>query len=346
MKNKWVIYGLLLTLLLNIIGTSPALAKITDVPTDHWAYHAIVTLVSKGYLSVYEDGTFQGGRSVDRYTLAVTLARILDEIEAGRVKGTEDDLNVIRELSIEFQEELALWYAEQESLKEDVSFTRKTILATDERVNRVVEAQLAIEERMEEVRGQVAYIENLQGRQTEQSEEYEAGLAEVVRAVIDLEKDILLQEQDIKELENWAGEKSMVIASLQNKLEEDLETSIASLGSRNKELERDIQNLAVLLQREAQQREDLALKLETSREELLSLQENDDLLAELRQQFSAERNASVMREKRLETQIADLEEEFEAYRQTSEKQLKSSKTMTTVAIAIAAVGVVLGFIGN
>ena len=74
MKRKSFTCFVLITLLFSTLGISQVSAKLTDVPTDHWAYHAVATLVNKGYLAVYEDGTFQGTRAVDRYTLAVTLA--------------------------------------------------------------------------------------------------------------------------------------------------------------------------------------------------------------------------------------------------------------------------------
>ena len=100
--KKRVMLGFVLAGLLFTLATAPVLANLSDVPSDHWAYHAVVTLVNKGYLAVYEDGTFQGSRPVDRYTLAVTLARILDDIEAGRVQGS-GRFTLIRELTTELK---------------------------------------------------------------------------------------------------------------------------------------------------------------------------------------------------------------------------------------------------
>ena len=47
--------------------------QISDVPESHWAYQGVKN-GTRGYLAVYEDGTFQGQKPVDRYTLASVVA--------------------------------------------------------------------------------------------------------------------------------------------------------------------------------------------------------------------------------------------------------------------------------
>ena len=81
MKRK-VLYGLVLAVVFSLAAPAFAETTIKDVPVDHWAYHAVNTVVSKGYLTVFEDGTFQGTRAVDRYSLASVIARLLEDIEA------------------------------------------------------------------------------------------------------------------------------------------------------------------------------------------------------------------------------------------------------------------------
>ncbi|NLG80740.1 MAG: hypothetical protein GX492_13110 [Firmicutes bacterium] len=96
----------LLSVALVAVPSAGMAAEIKDVPKDHWAYQAVKTLVDKGYLAVYGDGTFQGGKPVDRYTLAVVIAKILREIETGKVGATPEDVELLRKLSGEFREEL------------------------------------------------------------------------------------------------------------------------------------------------------------------------------------------------------------------------------------------------
>ena len=107
MKGSRIVSGVLVLILLFGSFAQPVLASVKDVPPDHWAYQAVVSLVNRGFLSTYEDGSFQGNNPVDRYTLATTVARILDEIEAGRIIGSQSDADLLRELTIEFGQSLS-----------------------------------------------------------------------------------------------------------------------------------------------------------------------------------------------------------------------------------------------
>lgn len=415
MKRKSFTCFVLIALLFSTIGIPQVSAKLTDVPTDHWAYHAVATLVNKGYLAVYEDGTFQGTRAVDRYTLAVTLARILDEIEAGRVQGSVDDLSLIRELSSEFREELVVWYADRDALDSKLTAIQKSSVATEDRVNRVVSAQVELQEEVEKIKAdllsEIQRRDNLAAEQqveqqfaieqqaqqisnyAAQIDEHKARLDELLTAIVQLEDELLKQKTAVGGLENWAGEKSAVFAALQNtdeQLQEEtmtlrlrldelgelsaadvaalqaaydellgsLEVSLAQvtqLNERNLEMEKDMQNLAVLLQRETQRREDLSAQIETAQHNLQQLEEqiglSEEQLSELSNRVSSDvsvqMNAALIREQRLERQIKELQEEFASYKETGESKQKSSKTLASIALAVAAIGVVIGFLpGN
>ena len=271
MKKKGLMSFILVTLLLGSVGVQPAFADLSDVPRDHWAYHAVVTLVNKGYLAVYEDGTFQGSRPVDRYTLAVTVARILDDIEAGRVQGTVDDLSLIEELTTELRAELVAWYAERAALEEKLSSTEQLLVVTDDRLNRVVSSHTELQEEvasikaelLEQLRQEALQLElasaehgetigaqqALIARQGErideqaqqitahelkinehaaQLQEYQARLEELVNALVEIEGAILAQDADISSLQNWAGEKSAVLAALQH---QDTQLALKLKGS-------------------------------------------------------------------------------------------------------------------
>lgn len=78
----------------------------TDVPTSHWAYKAVKLLIDKGYLQLYQDQTFQGDKPVDRYTLAVIVAKIMNEIASGQTGTSKEDIALIKSLSNEFRDEL------------------------------------------------------------------------------------------------------------------------------------------------------------------------------------------------------------------------------------------------
>lgn len=431
--NKRVMLGFVLAVLLFTLGAAPVAANLSDVPSDHWAYHAVVTLVNKGYLAVYEDGTFQGSRPVDRYTLAVTLARILDDIEAGRVQGSMEDLTLIRELTTELTEELVAWYSDRAALEDKVSNAERMLVITEDRLNRVVTAQTQLQdevaaiknELMQQMREEAALLETataeqattlsaqqaLLARQGEiigehsdvlsehemrineqmaQLQEQQVRLGELMTALVEIENSLMTHKADINALQNWAGEKSAVLAALQHQdaalneevaqirtelasltqetderlselsamvSESDAEhentaAQIAALQARSVEIEKDLQNLAVLLQRETQRRGEMSTAIDQIRAEMASLETqiglSEEEMASLRSQISdqvrLEMNAALIREQRLERQIDELQEEFANYKQTTEAQLKSNKTMATIGIVVGAIGVVVGLI--
>ena len=434
--KKRVMLGFVLAGLLFTLATAPVLANLSDVPSDHWAYHAVVTLVNKGYLAVYEDGTFQGSRPVDRYTLAVTLARILDDIEAGRVQGSMEDLTLIRELTTELTEELVAWYSDRAALDDKLSNAERMLVVTEDRLNRVVSAQTELQEEvaaiknelMEQLREEAAILETataeqattlsaqqaLLARQGEligeheellsehelrineqmaQLQEQQVRLEELMTALVEIENALLSHKADINALQNWAGEKSAVLAALQHQdghsmknaqirtelaalaretderlseltavisesdaayiqQHQDAATQIAALQARSMEIEKDLQNLAVLLQRETQRRGELGTAIDEIRAEMASLETqiglSEEEMASLRSQISEqvrlEMNAALIREQRLERQIDELEAEFADYKQTTEAQLKSNKTMATIGVVVGAIGAAIAVI--
>ncbi len=79
---------------------------LTDVSKDHWAYQAVLGLVDKGYLSVYNDGSFRGDEPVSRYLLAFVVAKMLTDLEKGTVSATDEDMSVLRQVANELRGEL------------------------------------------------------------------------------------------------------------------------------------------------------------------------------------------------------------------------------------------------
>lgn len=86
-----------------------AASNLADVPRDHWAYEAIRFLVDRGYMDGYSDDTFRGNRAVDRYEMAVTVARIVMKMREIETSGSiidEEEAATIRKLMTEFRDEL------------------------------------------------------------------------------------------------------------------------------------------------------------------------------------------------------------------------------------------------
>lgn len=76
--TKMVAFLVVAVLSLGLVAS----ANFPDVPSDHWAYDAVTTLVDEGLLSGMPDGTFSGTEPMNRYSVAVLVSRLLDRIEA------------------------------------------------------------------------------------------------------------------------------------------------------------------------------------------------------------------------------------------------------------------------
>lgn len=134
MIRKGLLTGLVLLLLAGAVS-----AQTTDVPPGHWAYEAVQTLLSRGYLSADPDGLFRGDQAVSRYDLAAVVARMLDDIQAGRVQiGTTADVEMLRRLEAEFRAELVQWYAARAELEEASARTQRQLAVIDEQLNNIL----------------------------------------------------------------------------------------------------------------------------------------------------------------------------------------------------------------
>jgi predicted nuclease with TOPRIM domain len=101
----------------------------SDVSPSHWAYQAVKVMIDKGYLQLYQDKSFQGEKPVDRYTLAVVISKILNEIAVGRVGSTKEDVELLRKLTNEYWNELV-----EMSIKESQSSKRMERLSKQDQI--------------------------------------------------------------------------------------------------------------------------------------------------------------------------------------------------------------------
>ena len=111
-----------------------------DVPTNSWAYQAIVDLVNDGIIIGYPDGTFKGNRPLTRYEAAVLVERAVQFVlnrmgqlpkpqAAPKPEITQADIDKLRALLDEFKGDI-------DSLKlrvSDIDGRLKTVEATQAR---------------------------------------------------------------------------------------------------------------------------------------------------------------------------------------------------------------------
>ena len=148
---------------------APAIAQgpFNDVPTDHWAYDAVNELQRAGIVIGYPDGTYGGKRAMSRYEFAVAIARLLPMVEGitradldAILKdyakksdlpapvdgakppdtsglGTKAEVDALRRLVDEFNDELAALGVDVDALKRDVAALAARVDALEAEQRRV-----------------------------------------------------------------------------------------------------------------------------------------------------------------------------------------------------------------
>lgn len=107
--------------------------EIKDVDPSDWAYKSIKMLVDKGYLALYEDGTFRGDQPLSRTVFAAALAKLIDQIQRGELKIGGSDMAQVKKLSDEFRAEIADYESKIGSIEKRVSDIEsgKVVIQTD-----------------------------------------------------------------------------------------------------------------------------------------------------------------------------------------------------------------------
>lgn len=79
--KKWLMF---IIIALALIGAASAASSLlSDVPEGKWYSDAVKSLVGKGVISGYPDGTFKPARTATRAEIAVMLDRLSASIESG-----------------------------------------------------------------------------------------------------------------------------------------------------------------------------------------------------------------------------------------------------------------------
>lgn len=157
-----VILLVLLALLFTI--AAPSIAADTnpsDVPPSHWAYKAVKLLIDKGYLQLYQDQTFQGDKPVDRYTLAVVVSKILNEIASGQVGTNKDDMALIKSLTNEFRDEFVGVNSKNNIYMKKLDSLDKEQTVMEDDITRLTDEQLQLQKEAQQM------LSNIQSLQDE-----------------------------------------------------------------------------------------------------------------------------------------------------------------------------------
>ncbi|QTL98330.1 hypothetical protein GM661_10235 [Iocasia frigidifontis] len=132
-----------------------------DVSADHWAYQSVKKLVDAGLLSLHEDGTFRGQDKVSRYQLAEILARMLEGLNSAGTKVNKEDMNLIRKLSVEFQDELVDLAVRGDAFQEQIEKLQKKNIIQDEFMTEIKDVDIAgLNNSVKKVDVRVSNLEN------------------------------------------------------------------------------------------------------------------------------------------------------------------------------------------
>src|SRR5688572_15277279 len=100
-----------------------------DVPRGHWAYEAVQKAAEAGILQGWNN-RFHGNKVVNRYQMAVVVARMLDRVGVLKANGkviTGQDIANLESLVIEFADELALLNVKVSTLEDTVAGLKRDV---------------------------------------------------------------------------------------------------------------------------------------------------------------------------------------------------------------------------
>lgn len=116
----------------------------TDVPSNHWAYQALLKLYQLGLITGYPDGTYKGNQAMSRYEIALVIYKLLIYLQSQinntstnltntnltndnfekiiaeilqKSKLTEEELKILKDLINEFKNELISMENQYKSLE-------------------------------------------------------------------------------------------------------------------------------------------------------------------------------------------------------------------------------------
>lgn len=315
-----------LTLIMLALVPGPAWAQtIRDVPTDHWAYAAVQRLINEGYLTLEDNQMFRGDRPVDRYTFAVAVARVLDQVEETGGTLPRETQELLTRLATEFQEELVAWHAAREELER-----RTAALSAD------VEALTAAGGALDSILARVRELEEATAQRGQD-------VAALARELEQLREDLGLQ----------TGTLDQRLAEFQNQIEGDLGVQGINLGQSLADLAARLQETSDRLAQQTERATELQRQLEQQRQEMTGA--DAQLLAEIRElanrldvlQSTPGTVAGVQtRQIQLERQLASLQRDFDAYRLRAEEETRSLRTTSMVGAAAALVAIVAALVVN
>ena len=239
--KRTLLSGLIVLLLLSLVSLPLNAVEITDVSEDHWAYDSVRLMVDRGYISLYEGGTFEGTNRISRFELAEILANLLEDLEEGVVDMQEEDIDILRELSIEFRDELVEVAADMELFQDRIAELEEESLVQGEEIAEIYEGMSTVEQEVTDMIDEIARIRMIE----DEMEELEERVAELDERMLTMEDDFSAAIAEIEEREpvedpEYIAEVSQRMESIEDRLthletgQDDTRENIESLERQNR----------------------------------------------------------------------------------------------------------------
>lgn len=115
-----------------IMGLSSTGFAITfkDMPANHWAADSVQKIVEMGVTSGYPDGTFRGTRTVNRYDLAIFMAKMAEYLEK-KIESVKTSSTETRPADAATDPNIAALKAEVQGLQQELVLVKKQLDTQD-----------------------------------------------------------------------------------------------------------------------------------------------------------------------------------------------------------------------
>jgi len=197
-----------------------------------WAYDSVQYLADKGYLSLYSGEDFNGDQPLTRYEMAEIITNVLQNTTSGAASQnlSEEDVDVIRELSLEFRDELVTVAQKQKEFEERLQNTEDKNQIQDEDISNINVRVSELQEEVQDIADHISRMAEL--------EENVNGLDNQINS-LEKELNAIKEEgvsgQKLQELEDNQSINMTRIEELENRISE-LE---AEKKAANKELKEE-----------------------------------------------------------------------------------------------------------
>ncbi|NLS45590.1 MAG: hypothetical protein GX969_07640 [Firmicutes bacterium] len=343
----------LVSLIAGLVPCYGAGVNVKDVPKEHWAYQSVKLLVDKGYLGLYGDGTFQGTKPVDRYTLAVVIARVLSEIDSGRIGATPEDIELLRRLSGEFREELVLIGTELDIFKKTIDEHDKARQVTKEDIARLTFTQREMKAEADKIISEIiGDVERLSLRVTQMENELTQSIADTHELAYELGSDLELlkieanaHEEKLGQIRENLGAATLKLTSLESDVV-GMEKDIADISLVVREQADEIISSRNAIDQLGEEVSGLSSKFEIRDENLT--QDLDDVRKKtlsLEDALKSERDARVSTYTSLESGLTDLSSDFAIHKAQTSRELdglrKENGLLKVLLGLVAVLGIVI-----